>query len=197
MPPGCWRHGSASRERQFPLGENRRGVPRCEHSWEGRLTAGAARSGSATGGGWGFAVTGWQSRAGQASSPKNNAVGLEMSCPGGAYNWAPEIPSRGTLAGAMPRKCELVHNRAKSSGPKSSRIRVLAGLARCRRWPHLWTGRDLCVAGRGGIRRRNDKRPRCMCSLCAAQSAWVYMSQSLRGAFLLPALQMTRSRDPR
>lgn len=24
---------------------------------------------------------------------KSYAVGLEMSCPGGAYDWAPEIPS--------------------------------------------------------------------------------------------------------
>ena len=25
---------------------------------------------------------------------KSYAVGLEMSCPGGAYHWAPEIPQR-------------------------------------------------------------------------------------------------------
>jgi hypothetical protein len=25
---------------------------------------------------------------------KNYAVGLEISCPGGAYHWAPEIPQR-------------------------------------------------------------------------------------------------------
>jgi hypothetical protein len=72
--------------------------------------AGADRSGSATGSGRGVTVAGWQSRAGQASSQKNYAVGLEMSCPGGAYGWAPEIPSEARLAGAMPRKYELVHN---------------------------------------------------------------------------------------
>jgi hypothetical protein len=118
------------------------------------------RSGSATGRGWGFTVAGWQSRAGQASSPKNYAVGLEMSCPGGAYDWAPEIPSGARLAGAMPRKCELVHNRA-----KSSRIRVLAWFSPL--WPNLIFAvacfarrpamapfvirRDLCDAGRDGI----------------------------------------------
>jgi hypothetical protein len=37
-----------------------------------------------------------------------------MSCPGGAYSWAPEIPSAGKLAGAMLSRCELVHNRAHS-----------------------------------------------------------------------------------
>jgi hypothetical protein len=34
-----------------------------------------------------------------ARSQKNYAVGLEMSCPGGAYYWAPEIPSNRRLAG--------------------------------------------------------------------------------------------------
>jgi hypothetical protein len=29
-----------------------------------------------------------------------------MSCPGGAYHWAPEIPSTSRIAGAMPSKCE-------------------------------------------------------------------------------------------
>jgi hypothetical protein len=29
----------------------------------------------------------------QASHTKNYAVGLEISCPGGVYYWAPEIPS--------------------------------------------------------------------------------------------------------
>ena len=33
------------------------------------------------------------------------AVGLEMLCPGGAYAWAPEIPSADTLAGSVPSKC--------------------------------------------------------------------------------------------
>src|ERR1700737_4581633 len=37
-----------------------------------------------------------------------------MSCPGGVYYWAPEIPSAGKLAGAMLSRCELVHNRAYS-----------------------------------------------------------------------------------
>jgi hypothetical protein len=50
-------------------------------------------------------------RPGKASwSTKSYAVGLEMSCPGGAYHWAPEIPSTRTIAGATPRKCELAHN---------------------------------------------------------------------------------------
>jgi hypothetical protein len=42
---------------------------------------------------------------------KNYAVGLEISCPGGAYYWAPEIPSSKRLAGATPSTCELAHNR--------------------------------------------------------------------------------------
>src|SRR5450755_2491948 len=50
-------------------------------------------------------------REGQAISQKNYAVGLEMSCPGGAYHWAPEIPSVRTIAGPKPSKCELAHNR--------------------------------------------------------------------------------------
>jgi hypothetical protein len=37
----------------------------------------------------GITVAGWQGLAGQARSRKNYAVGLEISCPGGAYNWAP------------------------------------------------------------------------------------------------------------
>jgi hypothetical protein len=45
---------------------------------------------------------------------KTYAVGLEISCPGGAYYWAPKIPSSGTVTGAMVSKCELVHNRAHS-----------------------------------------------------------------------------------
>jgi hypothetical protein len=36
MPPGCRRQGSAPRERQSTWGENRRGVPRYKHSWEGK-----------------------------------------------------------------------------------------------------------------------------------------------------------------
>jgi len=48
---------------------------------------------------------------GQAISQKNYAVGLEMSCPGGAYHWAPEIPSARRIAGPTPSKCELAHNR--------------------------------------------------------------------------------------
>jgi hypothetical protein len=46
----------------------------------------------------------------QTRPQKSYAVGLEMLCPGGAYAWAPKIPSAGTLAGSMPSKCELVHN---------------------------------------------------------------------------------------
>ena len=42
---------------------------------------------------------------------KNYAVGLEISCPGGAYYWAPEIPGSKRLAGATPSTCELAHNR--------------------------------------------------------------------------------------
>jgi hypothetical protein len=34
-----------------------------------------------------------------------------MSCPGGAYHWAPEIPSPQTIADAVLVKCELAHNR--------------------------------------------------------------------------------------
>ena len=37
------------------------------------------------------------------------AVGLEMLCPAGALDWAPEIPSPINLAGSLPRKYELVH----------------------------------------------------------------------------------------
>jgi hypothetical protein len=42
---------------------------------------------------------------------KNYAVGLEMSCPGGACYRAPEIPSANLIAAAEPSKCELAHNR--------------------------------------------------------------------------------------
>ncbi len=56
---------------------------------------------------------------------KNYAVGLEMSCPGGAYHWAPEIPSAKTIAGALPGKCELAHNRGSFfSGPPGRRSRA-------------------------------------------------------------------------
>jgi hypothetical protein len=41
---------------------------------------------------------------------KITPLGLEKSCPGGAYYWAPEIPSATTIAAAMPAKYELVHN---------------------------------------------------------------------------------------
>src|SRR5579862_8689276 len=37
------------------------------------------------------------------------AVGLEMVCPGGACDWAPEIPSGLGLAGFAPSKYEPVH----------------------------------------------------------------------------------------
>ena len=53
---------------------------------------------------------------------KNYAVGLEKSCPGGAYYWAPEIPSATTIAAAMPAKYELVH----SSGIVSDGRRAVA-----------------------------------------------------------------------
>jgi len=36
---------------------------------------------------------------GKTRSQRNYAVGLEMSCPGGTYYWAPEIPSDCRLAG--------------------------------------------------------------------------------------------------
>jgi hypothetical protein len=65
---------------------------------------------------------------------KNYAVGLEISCPGGAYAWAPKIPSAANLAGAVPRKCEMVHNRAN--------FRVLAPFV---------IGRDLSDAGSESI----------------------------------------------
>jgi hypothetical protein len=52
-------------------------------------SAGADRSGSATGNGGG-AVAGQLDRARQAR--KNYVVELEMLCPAGAYRWAPEIP---------------------------------------------------------------------------------------------------------
>jgi len=64
------------------------------------------------------------------------AVGLEMLCPGGAYAWAPEIPSADTLAGSVPSKCELVHNscsffpdRRGTSVPRSQRMSAAWGLA--------------------------------------------------------------------
>ena len=53
-------------------------------------------------------------REGKLGLKKIYAVGLEMLCPGGAYAWAPKIPSADTLAGSMPSKCELVHNHAHS-----------------------------------------------------------------------------------
>jgi hypothetical protein len=59
------------------------------------------RSGSATGNGWRVTVAGWLGRARQARSRKNYAVGLEMSCPGGAYHWAPEIPSEQSIKAVL------------------------------------------------------------------------------------------------
>ena len=41
---------------------------------------------------------------------KNYAVGLEISCPGGACCRAPEIPNETTLAGRTPSNCEPVHS---------------------------------------------------------------------------------------
>src|ERR1700722_4744693 len=59
----------------------------------------------------GFAIS--MSRPGRANQlTKNYPVGLEMSCPGGAYHWAPEIPGTGRIAGPTPGKCELAHNRS-------------------------------------------------------------------------------------
>jgi len=46
----------------------------------------------------------------QLTVKKIYAVGLEISCPGGAYHWAPEIPGANAIAGAMPSKCEPAHN---------------------------------------------------------------------------------------
>ena len=37
-------------------------------------------------------------RDGKPGLKKNYAVGLEISCPGGAYYWAPEIPSSETAS---------------------------------------------------------------------------------------------------
>jgi hypothetical protein len=59
--------------------------------------AGADPSGYATGDGWGIIVAGWQDR-----RLENYAVGLEIWCAGGAYNWAPEIPSDVAIARAIP-----------------------------------------------------------------------------------------------
>ena len=50
----------------------------------------------------------------QTRPQKNYAVGLEIPCRGGAFYWAPEIPSEVGLAGAIPSVCERVHNRAHS-----------------------------------------------------------------------------------
>jgi hypothetical protein len=58
---------------------------------------------------------------------KNYAVGLEISCPGGGYCWAPEIPSPETLADAVPGKCELAHNRSeKAKTPPGGRRGFMA-----------------------------------------------------------------------
>jgi hypothetical protein len=45
----------------------------------------------------------------RADRQKSYAVGLEKPCPGGACDWAPEIPSSVPLAGFAPSKYELVH----------------------------------------------------------------------------------------
>jgi hypothetical protein len=47
-----------------------------------------------------------------------------MSCPGGAYHWAPEIPSDRRLAGAILSKCELVHNCAHSFKMARAQVRA-------------------------------------------------------------------------
>ena len=55
---------------------------------------------------------------------KTYAVGLEMSCPGGAYQWAPEIPTYVKLASAQPSKCELAHNWTHSSSCRDLPVAV-------------------------------------------------------------------------
>jgi hypothetical protein len=55
------------------------------------------------------AAAGLTRQAAAAVVSKKYAVGLEMSCPDGAYSWAPEIPSAAKLTCAMLSKCELVH----------------------------------------------------------------------------------------
>jgi hypothetical protein len=56
----------------------------------------------------------WPAGEGKLGLRKNYAVGLEIRCRGGAYYWAPEIPSEVGLAGAIPSVCERDHNRAHS-----------------------------------------------------------------------------------
>jgi hypothetical protein len=77
---------------------------------------------------------------------KSYAVGLEMSCPGGAYHWAPEIPSEQSIAGVTPGKCELVHNRGyilfqigAGSGPCPQRLinRLAHRSADGHNWPAM------------------------------------------------------------
>ena len=80
--------------------------------------------------------------AGAVSSVKNYAVGLEIQCPGGAYWWAPKIPTDKRLAGVVPSTCELVHNRAHS-------FQNGAGLrSPCSCEPHKQRGRH----GHGGLK---------------------------------------------
>jgi hypothetical protein len=54
-------------------------------------------------------------------SQKNYAVGLEIACPGGVHDWAPEIPSPHTIAAAVLGKCELAHSRG-AFFPKRRRL---------------------------------------------------------------------------
>src|SRR5665213_2412562 len=64
-----------------------------------------------------------------------------MSCPGGAYHWAPEIPSATRIAGGGPSKCELAHNRSllfskwRGPGPSSPSCVPLASSGHNRQVP--------------------------------------------------------------
>jgi hypothetical protein len=92
-------------------------------------------------------------RAGEGASraTKNYAVGLENSCPGGAYHWAPEIPSTWRIAGVTPGKCELAHNRGaffpqlpgSDSAPQPQINRALRGSAGGHNWPAMLVERPV------------------------------------------------------
>jgi hypothetical protein len=47
---------------------------------------------------------------------KSCAVGLEISCPGGACPLSPLILSSGRVAGTIPNRCDLDHNRSHTLG---------------------------------------------------------------------------------
>ena|ERR1700728_2723091 len=80
---------------------------------------------------------------------KSYAVGLEISCPGGVYCWAPEIPSAKRLTGAKPSTCELVHNRGLI-------------LSKCRLWPAPSSASFILREHLGGIDQQilPDRSPR-------------------------------------